>query len=110
MLEFLLRRGEREMTRRTLDGMALGGMHDLVGGGFHRYSVDEQWLVPHFEKMLYDNALLGSVYLHAARVFGDDRYREIADAHDRLRAARARARRRRVRLGAGRRHRRCRRA
>ena len=51
------------MTRRTLDGMALGGMYDLVGGGFHRYSVDERWLVPHFEKMLYDNALLASVYL-----------------------------------------------
>ena len=54
-------------------------MHDLVGGGFHRYSVDERWLVPHFEKMLYDNALLASVYLHAARVFDDERYREIAD-------------------------------
>ena len=67
------------MTRRTLDGMALGGMHDLVGGGFHRYSVDEQWLVPHFEKMLYDNALLASVYLHAARRFDDDRYRAVAD-------------------------------
>ena len=48
------------MTRRTLDGDGAGGMHDLVGGGFHRYSVDEQWLVPHFEKMLYDNALLAS--------------------------------------------------
>ena len=67
------------MTRRTLDGMALGGMHDLVGGGFHRYSVDERWLVPHFEKMLYDNALLASLYLHAAKVFDDERYREIAD-------------------------------
>ena len=80
VLELLLRRGERELTRRTLDGMALGGMHDLVGGGFHRYSVDERWLVPHFEKMLYDNALLASVYLRAARVFGDERYRRIADA------------------------------
>ena len=80
VLELLLRRGERELTRRTLDGMALGGMHDLVGGGFHRYSVDERWLVPHFEKMLYDNALLASVYLHAARAFGDERYRRIADA------------------------------
>ena len=98
------------MTRRTLDGMALGGMYDLVGGGFHRYSVDERWLVPHFEKMLYDNALLASVYLHAARRFGDERYRAIADAHDRLRPARARARGRRLRLGAGRRHRRRRRA
>ena len=72
VLEFLLRRGEEEMTRRTLDAMAAGGMHDLVGGGFHRYSVDARWLVPHFEKMLYDNALLASVYLHAAKRFGDD--------------------------------------
>jgi uncharacterized protein len=78
LLEFLLRRGEEEMTRRTLDGMALGGMHDLVGGGFHRYSVDERWLVPHFEKMLYDNALLASVYLHAAHRFDDDRYALVA--------------------------------
>ena len=68
------------MTRRTLDGMALGGMYDLVGGGFHRYSVDERWLVPHFEKMLYDNALLASVYLHAAHRFDEPRYRRIADA------------------------------
>jgi uncharacterized protein len=79
VLEFLLRRGEEEMTRRTLDSMALGGMWDVVGGGFHRYSVDERWLVPHFEKMLYDNALLASVYLHAARRFGDERYRRFAD-------------------------------
>jgi uncharacterized protein YyaL (SSP411 family) len=79
VLEFLLRRGEEEMTRRTLDAMAAGGMHDLVGGGFHRYAVDTQWLVPHFEKMLYDNALLASVYLHAARRFGEDRYRRVAD-------------------------------
>jgi uncharacterized protein len=79
VLEFLLRRGENEMTRLTLDKMALGGMYDVVGGGFHRYSVDERWLVPHFEKMLYDNALLASVYLHAARRFGDNRYRDVAD-------------------------------
>ena len=79
VLELLLRVGEEEMTRRTLDAMAAGGMHDLVGGGFHRYSVDTKWLVPHFEKMLYDNALLASVYLHAAKRFGDERYREIAD-------------------------------
>ena len=79
VLEFLLRRGEEEMTRRTLDSMMLGGMWDAVGGGFHRYSVDERWLVPHFEKMLYDNALLASVYVHAARRFGDERYRRIAD-------------------------------
>jgi uncharacterized protein YyaL (SSP411 family) len=79
VLEYLLRRGEEEMTRRTLDGMAAGGLHDLVGGGFHRYSVDARWLVPHFEKMLYDNALLASVYLHAAKRFGEERYRAIAD-------------------------------
>jgi uncharacterized protein YyaL (SSP411 family) len=79
VLEFLLRRGEEEMTRRTLDGMALGGMYDVVGGGFHRYSVDARWLVPHFEKMLYDNALLAAVYLRAATQFGDARYRHIAE-------------------------------
>jgi uncharacterized protein YyaL (SSP411 family) len=78
-LEFLLRRGETELARRTLDGMALGGMYDLVGGGFHRYSVDAQWLVPHFEKMLYDNALLAPVYLHGWLVLGDDRYRRVVE-------------------------------
>jgi uncharacterized protein len=66
-LEFLIRRGARDMVDGTLDRMAAGGMYDLVGGGFHRYSVDEQWLVPHFEKMLYDNALLIPVYLHGGR-------------------------------------------
>jgi uncharacterized protein len=79
VLELLLRRGEEEMTRKTLDAMAAGGMYDLVGGGFHRYSVDTKWLVPHFEKMLYDNALLASVYLHAAKRFEDDVYRAVAD-------------------------------
>jgi uncharacterized protein len=78
-LEFLLRRGETEMTAATLDGMALGGMYDLLGGGFHRYSVDERWLVPHFEKMLYDNALLASAYLHGWLVLGKPRYREIVE-------------------------------
>ena len=78
-LEFLLRRDELDLVRATLDGMAAGGMYDLVGGGFHRYSVDEQWLVPHFEKMLYDNALLAPVYLHAWVVTGDARYREVAE-------------------------------
>jgi uncharacterized protein len=66
-LEFLIRRGAHDMVDGTLDGMGAGGMYDLVGGGFHRYSVDEQWLVPHFEKMLYDNALLIPVYLHCGR-------------------------------------------
>jgi uncharacterized protein YyaL (SSP411 family) len=67
------------MVRRTLDGMAAGGMYDLVGGGFHRYSVDERWLVPHFEKMLYDNALLASAYLHGWLVTGEERYRAVCE-------------------------------
>jgi uncharacterized protein len=79
VLEFLLRRGETEMTRKTLDSMSLGGMYDVVGGGFHRYSVDRTWLVPHFEKMLYDNALLVPAYLHGWLLLGDDRYREVAE-------------------------------
>jgi len=79
VLEFLLRRGEERMVRTTLDAMARGGFYDLVGGGFHRYSVDARWLVPHFEKMLYDNALLAPVYLHAWRRFGDDRYRQVGE-------------------------------
>jgi uncharacterized protein len=82
-LEFLLRRDEetaRAMAVKTLDGMAAGGMYDLLGGGFHRYSVDDRWLVPHFEKMLYDNALLSSAYLHGWLATGDERYREIAAA------------------------------
>jgi uncharacterized protein YyaL (SSP411 family) len=78
-LEFLLRREELEPVTLTLDAMAAGGMYDLVGGGFHRYSVDERWLVPHFEKMLYDNALLAPVYLHAWVVTGRERYREVAE-------------------------------
>jgi uncharacterized protein YyaL (SSP411 family) len=78
VLEFLLRRGELEPAVKTLDSMALGGMYDLVGGGFHRYSVDREWLVPHFEKMLYDNALLVPAYLHGWLVTGNARYREIA--------------------------------
>jgi uncharacterized protein YyaL (SSP411 family) len=85
VLEFLFRmhlRGDGEalgMATRTLDGMAAGGMHDLVGGGFHRYSVDERWLVPHFEKMLYDNALLATAYLHGWVLTGETRYREVAE-------------------------------
>ncbi|HET9242754.1 MAG TPA: thioredoxin domain-containing protein [Gaiella sp.] len=81
-LELLLRRGGPEalgMVRRTLDGMAAGGLYDVVGGGFHRYSVDARWLVPHFEKMLYDNALLASTYLHAWVVLGEERYRRVVE-------------------------------
>jgi uncharacterized protein YyaL (SSP411 family) len=79
VLEFLVRRGALEPVRLTLDGMAAGGMYDLVGGGFHRYSVDAQWLVPHFEKMLYDNALLVPAYLHAGLLTGEERYRVVAE-------------------------------
>jgi uncharacterized protein YyaL (SSP411 family) len=81
-LEFLLRTGRDDaldMVVKTLDGMAAGGMYDLVGGGFHRYSVDEAWLVPHFEKMLYDNALLASAYLHAWVVTDEPRYRRVVE-------------------------------
>jgi uncharacterized protein YyaL (SSP411 family) len=78
-LEFLLRRGSLDAVRLTLDGMAAGGMYDLAGGGFHRYSVDKQWLVPHFEKMLYDNALLVPAYLHAWLLTGEEGYREVAE-------------------------------
>jgi uncharacterized protein len=77
-LEFLLRRGEVEMTAHTLRAMASGGMYDQVGGGFSRYSVDPYWLVPHFEKMLYDNALLARAYLHGWQVTGDDLFRTVA--------------------------------
>jgi uncharacterized protein len=79
-IEFLLRRGEFGPALGTLDGMAAGGMYDLVGGGFHRYSVDRQWLVPHFEKMLYDNALLVPAYLHAWVLTGTAGYRQIVEA------------------------------
>jgi uncharacterized protein YyaL (SSP411 family) len=78
-LEFLLRRGEPDLVTTTLDAMAAGGMYDLVGGGFHRYSVDADWLVPHFEKMLYDNALLVPAYLHAWVVTADERYRRVVE-------------------------------
>jgi uncharacterized protein YyaL (SSP411 family) len=66
------------MVRTTLDAMARGGIYDQIGGGFARYSTDERWLVPHFEKMLYDNALLARTYLEAFQVTGDPFYRRIA--------------------------------
>ncbi|MEO0512856.1 MAG: thioredoxin domain-containing protein [Planctomycetota bacterium] len=65
--------------RKTLDAMMLGGLHDQVGGGFHRYSVDATWTVPHFEKMLYDNAGLIQAYARAASVYEDDEYRRTAE-------------------------------
>jgi uncharacterized protein YyaL (SSP411 family) len=67
------------LVRLTLDKMAGGGIHDQVGGGFHRYATDTIWLVPHFEKMLYDNALLAPVYLHAWQLTGEDRYRRVCE-------------------------------
>jgi uncharacterized protein YyaL (SSP411 family) len=84
--EFLLRVWRRTgneralgMARLTLTRMARGGMYDQVGGGFHRYSVDARWLVPHFEKMLYDNAQLAALYVHGWLATGDAEYRRIAE-------------------------------
>ena len=70
--------GARRMATQTLTKMAAGGLHDQVGGGFHRYSTDPQWLVPHFEKMLYDNALLVLAYLEGWQATGDPAYAEVA--------------------------------
>jgi uncharacterized protein YyaL (SSP411 family) len=85
-LEFALRVHARtgnlealEIVTRTLSAMARGGIHDHLAGGFHRYSVDARWLVPHFEKMLYDNALLGRLYLNAYQVTGDPELRWVAE-------------------------------
>jgi len=86
VLEFLLRHHRRtgsgaalEMLTITLDHMASGGIYDQLGGGFARYSVDGEWLVPHFEKMLYDNAQLMSIYLDAWRVTGNHIYRTVVE-------------------------------
>ena len=84
--EFLLRHHVRtgdpqalELVELTLDSMAHGGIYDHVGGGFHRYSTDAFWLVPHFVKMLYDNALLAKLYLHAYQVTGSPLYRRVVE-------------------------------
>ena len=98
------------MVTATLDAMAAGGMYDVVGGGFHRYSVDDRWLVPHFEKMLYDNAVLASTYLHAWVVTGQDALPRGGRGDARLRPAGAGAPGGRARVGAGCGHRRRRRA
>jgi uncharacterized protein YyaL (SSP411 family) len=68
-----------DMARRTLDHMAMGGIYDHLGGGFHRYSTDERWLVPHFEKMLYDNALLIVAYLEAYQATQEPLYRRVVE-------------------------------
>jgi uncharacterized protein YyaL (SSP411 family) len=85
-LEFLLRYHHStsdpqalQLVSQTLEAMARGGLYDQLGGGFHRYSVDDHWLVPHFEKMLYDNAQLGRVYLHAWQVTGNPFFRTICE-------------------------------
>lgn len=85
-LEFLLRQYHRtgqsetlEMIENTCRKMAEGGMYDQLGGGFHRYSTDAKWLAPHFEKMLYDNALLSRLYLHVYQQTKDDFYKRIAE-------------------------------
>jgi uncharacterized protein len=79
VIELLLARGEREMSLSTLEAMARGGIYDQVGGGFARYAVDATWTVPHFEKMLYDNALLARAYLHGWQVTGsrEERFRRV---------------------------------
>jgi hypothetical protein len=69
----------QRVVETSLDAMASGGIYDHLGGGFARYSVDAVWLVPHFEKMLYDQALLSRVYLHAWQVLGHERYRQVLD-------------------------------
>jgi len=76
-IELLLSRSEREMSLGTLRAMAAGGIYDQVGGGFARYAVDATWTVPHFEKMLYDNALLARAYLHGWQESGEDRLRAV---------------------------------
>ena len=82
VLEALLRHGSDDamiMVNRTCEAMARGGMCDQLGGGFARYSVDSQWVVPHFEKMLYDNALLLGVYTHWWRLTGNPVARRVVN-------------------------------
>jgi uncharacterized protein YyaL (SSP411 family) len=76
-IEFLLARGEREMALGTLRAMAAGGIYDQIGGGFARYAVDATWTVPHFEKMLYDNALLARAYLHGWLESGEELFKRV---------------------------------
>jgi uncharacterized protein YyaL (SSP411 family) len=78
-LELLLARGETEPVQLTLDAMMASGIYDHLGGGFARYAVDANWLIPHFEKMLYDNAQLARIYLHGWQALGHDRYRRVCE-------------------------------
>lgn len=80
LMRYYNRYGSEEalrMAERTLDGMASGGIYDQLGGGFHRYSIDRGWIVPHFEKMLYDQALIGMAYLEAWQLTGKSPYRQV---------------------------------
>jgi uncharacterized protein YyaL (SSP411 family) len=78
-LDLLLGRGDTAIPALTLEAMAHGGIYDQIGGGFARYSVDSAWLVPHFEKMLYDNALLARTYARGWQVLGRERYRRVCE-------------------------------
>ncbi len=112
-LLFLLRYSERHggdgrarvMVEETLRAMRLGGIFDQLGYGFHRYSTDAGWLVPHFEKMLYDQALLALAYTEAFRLWGETAFREHRGGDPRVRAARPEGAGRRVRRRGGRRQR-----
>ena len=107
-IEFLLRLRQQQgddfvgdgnalhMAEHTLKMMAYGGMYDQLGGGFARYSTDNEWLVPHFEKMLYDNALLARVYLHAWQVTGKPLYQAHCGRDAGLCCARIASRKRRL--------------
>ena len=77
VIELLLCRDEREIALATLRAMSAGGIYDQLGGGFHRYAVDDSWTVPHFEKMLYDNALLARAYLHGFQISSEPRLGEV---------------------------------
>lgn len=86
LVEFLIQRAltdspqATELVSHLLSSMARGGMYDLVGGGFHRYSTDAHWQIPHFEKMLYDNAQLALAYLHGYALTGENRFRKVAES------------------------------
>ena len=112
VLEFLLRHHARtrdgrslQMVDATCEAMARGGMYDQLAGGFARYSVDAAWVVPHFEKMLYDNAQLLRVYVHLWRATGSPLAERVARETADFLLSRPAHPRGRVRLGAGRRHR-----
>ena len=79
MLHFSKKLPALNVVESTLTNMAYGGIYDQIGGGFHRYSMDEYWTVPHFEKMLYDNALLSKLYLHLYQITNNPLYLKIVE-------------------------------